>query len=314
MSFAGDVKKELSKADISVSASRLAECYGLLLYSRRFCELEIKLKTEAICVAERFCDHVNTLFGAIVEKKSTLRASKEDINLHSIKVLLEDDCKRIYSYFGHSEDNHTLRVNRANIEDEQCISAFLRGVFLACGSVNDPQKNYHLEFCVPFKNLSTDLCTLMGEITECQLTPRTILRNGNHIVYLKDSEQITDLLTYMGAPNSAMDIMSAKAYKQMRNVTNRRINSELANISKTARAGAKILNAIDVIEADRGLSSLPDNLRAVAEIKRDNPELSLSALGNLLNPPISRSGVNHRLNKLIELSEEIKREAGETDE
>ena len=160
-------------------------------------------------------------------------------------------------------------------------------------------------------NLCTDLCTIMGEITECTLTPRITLRNGTHIVYIKDSEQITDLLTYMGAPNSAMDIMSAKAYKQMRNITNRRINSELANISRTAEAGAKILNAIDIIDADRGLGALPDNLRVVAEIKRDNPELSLSALGNLLEPPISRSGVNHRLNKLIELADEIKREAGE---
>ena len=311
MSFAGEVKKELSKADINVNARRLAECYGILLYSRRFTENEIKLKTESMSVAERFCDHMGTLFGAIVEKKSTLRASKEDINLHSIRVLLESDCKRIFSCFGHSADSPNLRVNRANIEDDSCISAFLRGVFLSCGSVNDPQKNYHLEFCVPYMNLCTDLCTIMGEITECTLTPRITLRNGTHIVYIKDSEQITDLLTYMGAPNSAMDIMSAKAYKQMRNITNRRINSELANISRTAEAGAKILNAIDIIDADRGLGALPDNLRVVAEIKRDNPELSLSALGNLLEPPISRSGVNHRLNKLIELADEIKRESGE---
>lgn len=311
MSFAGEVKKELSKADISVNAARLSECYGLLLYSRRFTENEIKLKTESMCVAERFCDHMGTLFGAIVEKKSTLRASKEDINLHSIRVLLENDCKRIFGFFGHSSDSPNLRVNRANIEDENYISAFLRGVFLSCGSVNDPQKNYHLEFCVPYKNLCSDLCTIMGEITECTITPRTTVRNGAHIVYIKDSEQITDLLTYMGAPNSAMDIMNAKAYKQMRNITNRRINSELANISRTAEAGARILNAIDIIEADRGLSALPDNLRVVAELKRDNPELSLSSLGNLLDPPISRSGVNHRLNKLIELSEEIKRGADE---
>ncbi len=310
MSFAGEVKKELSKADISINARRLSECYGLLLYSRRFSEQEIKLKTEAICVAERFSDHISTLFGAIVEKKSTLRATKEDINLHSIRVLLSSDCKRIFNFFGHVSDSPTLRVNRANIEDEQCISAFLRGAFLACGSVNDPQKNYHLEFCVPFKNLCNDLCTLMGEIDECALTPRTTVRNGTHIVYLKDSEQITDLLTYMGASNSAMDIMSAKAYKQMRNITNRRINSELANISRTAEAGAKILSAIDIIEADCGLSSLADNLREVAELKRDNPELSLSALGNLLDPPISRSGVNHRLNKLISIADEIRRSHG----
>lgn len=314
MSFAGEVKKELSKADISIPSLRLSECYGLLLYSRVFSETEIKLKTEAMCVAERFSDHMSQLFGAIVEKKSTLRATREDINLHSIKVLLESDCRRIYGYFGHSADSPNLRVNRGNIEDDRCISAFLRGVFLACGSVNDPQKNYHLEFCVPYKNLSTDLCTLMGEITECNLTPRTTLRNGTHIVYFKDSEQITDLLTYMGASNSAMDIMNAKAYKQMRNITNRRINSELANISRTVEAGAKILSAIDVIEADRGLSSLPENLRVVAELKMENPELSLSALGNLLNPPISRSGVNHRLNKLIELAEEIRRENGDNNE
>lgn len=314
MSFAGEVKKELSKADISASSLRLAECYGLLLYSRTFSEAEIKLKTESMCVAERFSDHMSQLFGAIVEKKSTLRATREDINLHSIKVLLNNDCRRIYSFFGHSADSPNLRVNRANIEDDRCISAFLRGVFLACGSVNDPQKNYHLEFCVPYKNLCTDLCTLMGEITECNLTPRTTLRNGTHIVYFKDSEQITDLLTYMGASNSAMDIMNAKAYKQMRNVTNRRINSELANISRTVEAGAKILSAIDVIEADRGLSSLPDNLRVVAELKMENPELSLSALGSLLDPPISRSGVNHRLNKLIELAEEIRRENGDNNE
>lgn len=311
MSFAGEVKKELSKADISVQPQRLAECYGLLLYSRVFSEEDIRLKTEAMCVAERFSDHMSSLFGAIVEKKSTLRATREEINLHSIKVLLQSDCRKIYNFFGHSSDSPNLRVNRGNIEDDRSTAAFLRGVFLACGSVNDPQKNYHLEFCVPYKNLSNDLCTLMGEITECNLTPRVTLRNGTHIVYFKDSEQITDLLTYMGASNCAMDIMNAKAYKQMRNVTNRRINSELANISRTVEAGARILSAIDVIETNNGLSSLPDNLRVVAELKMENPELSLSALGALLDPPISRSGVNHRLNKLIELAEEIRCENGE---
>ncbi len=305
MSFASDVKKELSKADISISSRRLAECYGLLLYSRSFTPSSIKLKTESMSVAERFSQHMGEMFSAIVEKKSTLRASKEDINLHSISVLLESDCSRIFNFFGHSPDATSLRVNRANIEDEMCASAFLRGVFLACGSVNDPQKNYHLEFCVPFKNLSNDLCTIIGEITECSITPRTTVRNGSNIVYLKDSEQITDLLTYMGAGGAAMDIMNAKAYKQMRNVTNRRINSELANISKTAKAGAKILNAIDVIDAEEGIGSLPENLRVVAELKRENPELSLSALGNMLEPPISRSGVNHRIQKIIEIAEEL---------
>lgn len=304
MSFAHEVKKELCKTNVENKNLRVAEGYGLVLFSRRFSDSEIKLKTESISVAERFVEHMSVLFGAITEKKSTLRAVRETINLHSIKVLLSSDAKRIFTFFGHMPDFASLRINRGNIDDDMCLSAFLRGAFLSCGSVNDPNKNYHLEFCVPFKNLSSDLCTLLGEIENCPLTPRCMTRSGSYVVYFKDSEQICDLLTFMGAPSASMDIMSAKAYKQMKNITVRRTNSEIANINKTAAAGAKIISAIEKIENTKGISSLPDNLREVARLKFENPELSLSALGNLLEPPISRSGVNHRLKKIVELADE----------
>ena len=306
MSFSHDVKKELSKNESASYAQNFSECYGMMLFSRPFSSKEIKLKTESIHVAERYITLANLLFTPVIEKQSTLKATREFINLHTVSLILPDECERIYSAFGHSDKDTTLRVNRGNIEDDNCLSAFLRGAFMSCGSVNDPQKNYHLEFCASYKNLCNDLCMLLSEIEECNLTPKTILRGGSYVVYLKDSEQITDLLTYMGAGGSAMDIMNAKAYKQMRNIANRRTNSELANINKTASAAAKQLSAIDKIESTVGLTSLPAQLYEIAILRRENPELSLRDLGQLLEPPISRSGVNHRLMKIMEI-------AGETD-
>ncbi len=303
MSFAHEVKKELSKSADTQRSRLLSECYGMLLFSRRFSNDEIGLKTESICVAERYIELLSLLFSPVIEKQSTLRASKNFINLHNVSLVLPEECSKIYSYFGHSEKNTSLRLNRANIDDDICRSAFLRGAFLSCGYINDPEKNYHLEFCAQYKNLSNDLATLLSEVEECNLTPKTVLRNGSYVVYFKDSEQIMDLLTYMGAPVSAMDVMNAKAYKEVRNVTNRRTNSELANIAKTATAAARQLAAIEKLDNTIGLSSLPDQLRDIAYLRRDNPELSLRDLGELLSPPISRSGVNHRLLKLVELAE-----------
>ncbi|MBE6738182.1 MAG: DNA-binding protein WhiA [Ruminococcaceae bacterium] len=302
MSFSHEVKKELSKILNNDYARDFSECYGLMLFCRPFSSAEIKLKTESISVAERFISLSNVLFSPVIEKQSTLKASKDHINLHTISLILPDECKNVFTAFGHDEKDTTLRLNRGNIENDMCLSAFLRGAFLSCGSVNDPLKNYHLEFCSAYKNLSNDLCLLLSEIRECNLTPKTILRGGSYVVYLKDSEQITDLLTFMGAGSCAMDIMNAKAYKQMRNIANRRTNSELANINKTATAAARQLAAIEKIESTVGLESLPDQLYEIAILRRDNPELSLRDLGLLLNEPISRSGVNHRLLKIIEIS------------
>ncbi|MBQ9742811.1 MAG: DNA-binding protein WhiA [Ruminococcus sp.] len=303
MSFAHDVKKELSKQQTDVHSQDYAELYGMMLFSRRFSSSEIKLKTESISVAERYITLANKLFAPVIEKQSTLKANRDFINLHTISLIIPSECERIYSDFGHLSSSPSLRLNRANIEDDICRASFLRGAFMSCGSVNDPQKNYHLEFCAAYKNLCNDLCTLLTEIEECSLTPKVILRSGSYVVYLKDSEQITDLLTYMGAPSAAMDIMNAKAYKQMRNMANRRTNSDLANIAKTASAAARQLAAIEELDSTVGLASLPDQLYEIALLRRDNPELSLRDLGTLLDPPISRSGVNHRLTRLIELAE-----------
>ena len=161
-------------------------------------------------------------------------------------------------------------------------------------------KSYHLEFCVPHKNLSQDLCKILSEITECTLIPKTVVRSGSYIVYFKESEQICDLLTYIGSPIRSMEIMGTKAIKQVRNNVNRRINSEVANIGKIATASAKQLSAIEHIKKTVGIDSLPEDLREIAYLRLENPDMSLRDLGQNLSTPISRSGANHRMQRLLE--------------
>ena len=134
-------------------------------------------------------------------------------------------------------------------------------------------------------------------------TPKTVARSGNYIVYFKGSEQICDLLTYMGAPIRAMEIMGTKAVKQVRNNVNRRINSEVANIGKVATASARQIEAIEHIKRTKGLESLPQDLKEIAFLRLENPEMSLRDLGQNLSPPISRSGAHHRIQRLLELAD-----------
>ena len=161
-------------------------------------------------------------------------------------------------------------------------------------------KSYHAEFCVPHKNLASDLSNILREVTECRFTPKTVLRGGNYVVYFKGSEQICDLLTYTGAPLQAMEIMGTKAVKQVRNNINRSVNGEVANIRKVASAATKQLEAINKIKRTRGLESLPDDLREIAVLRLENPEMSLRDLGANLSTPISRSGANHRMQRLMD--------------
>ena len=180
----------------------------------------------------------------------------------------------------------------------------MRGAFLACGSVTDPEKSYHLEFAVSYRTLCMDICRIIREIQDCNIAIKMLARQGAYIAYIKDSEQITDLLTYMGAVTASMNVMGTKALKQVRNSANRRANSEIANLNKTAAASAAQIKAIKKLRRSGKFNLLPDELKTVAELRYDYPELTLRQLGEMLDPPISRSGVNHRLEKIIRFSED----------
>ncbi len=302
MSFSSEVKKELCSCDLTDKEALKAELYGMLLFGKVFSEDKIVFTTENSDACRRVSLLLQNLYMPIIEKQAALRTRADDNHLYKVSVLDSGDCKRIFEDFGHSKNRVSLRINRANISGDEYLSAFLRGIFLCCGSVSDPMKGYHAEFCVPHKNLSVDLCKILTEIEECELVPKTVVRSGNYIVYFKGSEQICDLLTYMGASKGAMEIMGTKAVKQIRNNVNRRINGEVANISKIASASAGQLEAIKYIQNTRGLESLPEDLREIAYLRLENPDMSLRDLGANLNPPISRSGANHRMKRLLEYS------------
>ncbi len=301
MSFATDTKKELcmnTSTDVEVLR---CEFYGMLLLCREFSSERIVFKTENKNTANRFVSLCTMLFSPIIERTQPLSKTSK---AYSVKVIDSLDCKRIFDFYGHDDRNITLRVNRANISDMECEKAFVRGVFLACGSVTDPDKGYHLELCLSHKSLCADVCKLISEVEDLSVSMKMLNRNGSYIAYVKDSEQITDFLTFMGAPTSAMSVMGAKALKQIRNTVNRRANSEIANLEKVATASATQIKAIKKLQKNGKFLTLSDELKTVAQLRLDYPELSLRDMGEMLEPPISRSGVNHRLTKLIQLSRE----------
>ena len=207
MSFSSDIKQELCRVGNFNRESLRAELYGMLLFGRTFREDKIVFKTESADACRRVTLLLENLYMPIIEKQVSLSRKSSEPKQYRISVPNSSECSRIYHDFGHSKGEVTRRVNRANVFSEELSASFVRGVFLSCGSVSDPSKSYHAEFCVPYKNLSVDLCKILREVTECDFLPKTVTRSGSYIVYFKGSEQICDLLTYIGAPIQAMEIM-----------------------------------------------------------------------------------------------------------
>lgn len=305
MSFSLETKKELCKNPWETSAQMRAECYGLLLFAKMFRHNAILLSTENKYVANRFINLLSDCFGVITEKCSTLTGKRASGHLFTISVPNPDECNKIFTYFGHSRDEINLRINRANIESEESMVGFLRGAFLCCGSVSDPAKDYHLEFSVPFKNLCGDLTKLISEMADYMQVPKITTRKGVYVAYLKDSEHISDFIAFIGAPLASMQIMNEKIVKEIRNNANRKTNSEVANMKKTINASMEQIKAIEKIQCSIGLETLSDDLHTLALLRLEQPEASLRDLGEQLKPPISRSGVNHRMKKIMDMAEKI---------
>ncbi|MDF2631605.1 MAG: whiA [Caproiciproducens sp.] len=305
MSFASETKTELCKTTPQNSCCQKAECYGLLLFGRCFSNHIITITTENSAAAHRAAQLTAETAGAIVDISTSLLRRKERKSAFTVTVNGEDQRERVLSFFGHTGGEISLRINRANIENDCCAGAFLRGVFLSCGTVTDPQKDYHLEFVVPFMNLAKDLSALISEVFELNLHVGVLNRKGSFVVYIKGSEGVADLLTYMGAGNAAMELMQAKMLKEVRNNVNRKTNFETANIDKTAQAAAEQGIAIEKILSSTGISALPEELQELAMLRYRNPEMSLRELGQALSEPLSRSGINHRLQRIVEFAKEL---------
>lgn len=296
MSFSYEVKNEIARIECKDCCQK-AESYGLLLFGRFFTPNSISIMTEHGEVARKYADAADSITGVMPAVNSS-RSGKFSVNISD-----KEQKRKILSEYGHEGREIGLRINRANLADECCVAAFIRGVFLACGTVTSPEKEYHLEFSVSFRNLSADLAKLFDEFDE--LTPKTSLRGGAYMVYFKDSSMIEDVLALIGATNSSLELMSVKIYKDIRNNVNRKVNFENANIDRSVNASRRQISALARIEGTSGIGALPEDLRELASLRLENPEMSLSELGQALSEPLTRSAVNHRLNKIMRIADKL---------
>lgn len=197
-----------------------------------------------------------------------------------------------------------LSVNPILVERNCCKQAFIRGAFLATGSLTDPEKGYHFEIVCDHAEQADMISKLIRDFA---IEPKQIQRKKYFVVYIKDGSMIVDLLNIMGAHVSLMDMENIRILKDMRNSVNRRVNCETANLNKVVHAAVKQMEDIAYIEQIKGLKSLPEHLREIASLRMEEPDTSLVELGKKLNPPIGKSGVNHRLKKISEIAEELRR-------
>lgn len=195
-------------------------------------------------------------------------------------------------------------LDESMLEERGCKKAFVRGAFLASGSLTDPVKGYHFEIACHCKEQAEQLKKVIAAL---MVEPKVILRKKYYVVYIKDGSSIVELLNIMGAHVSLMDMENIRIIKDMRNNLNRRINCEAANIQKTVSAAVKQMKDIAYIDETVGLSYLPPNLREVAEIRMQDTDVSLKDIGEQLDPPLGKSGVNHRLRKISEIADELRR-------
>ena len=234
----------------------------------------------------------------IIGKEPEIKESES--GKFSVSVSRKEDRLKVLSAFGISEKTVGVRINRANIADECCHASFVRGAFLACATVTSPQKSYQLEFLLPYLHLADDMLNLLQELN---VTPKMSKRRNSYVVYMKRSEVIEDLLMTVGAQKCALEIMQTKIEKDMRNKINRKVNFETANIDRSVAAATEQREAIRRLKEDGRFEALSDELKELAQLREDYPEASLKELGNLLSVSLSRSGIYHRLNKIVSLAQ-----------
>lgn len=299
MSFSTEAKKEIAALMPDKLCCRTAQIYGMLECAHAFSAAEISLQTEQEEIADLYDRMVSRICSVPRPVRTTLRRRTTLWQSTIPDAALR---RQVLEHFGHGEKDVTLRLNRANLDCDACARAYLRGAFLVCGAVTDPEKDYHLEFATPRYHLSRDLLALFREVN---FPAKIVTRGGNYVVYIKGSEAIEDCLTYLGATKAALEMMGVKMVKSIRNDTNRRINCESANIDKTVQAAVAQVEAVRRIERICGLSALPEELQEVARLRWENPDLSLRDLGALLDPPMTRSGVNHRLQRILKFAADL---------
>lgn len=274
MSFSGKVKEELA---VVISHSRhcqIAELAALRFYSGEADDRELALKTENETVRRKYFTLLKKTF--------------------NIDNALSD---------GEKEQVFAALLGPSLLQKSCCKRAYLRGAFLAAGSVSDPEKSYHLEIVCQTEKRADEIRELLRSF---EIEAKQVVRKNHYVVYLKEGSQIVDTLNVIGAHLALMDFENSRILKDMRNSVNRRVNCETANIGKTVTASVKQTEDIELVMKSGIYKELPETLRSIANARLKHPNVSLKELGELLDPPVGKSGVNHRLRKLSEIAEGIR--------
>ena len=299
-SFSEFTKNELFKKDNSNDCCDFAELSGMMLFGSNITLKRIRFATENEDVLERYI----TLADRFDVKVGVTRTS--DLSARCLAVVSNrDDILKIVERLGIIDSATGLikyRISDQIIKNECCVRAFVKGAFLGGGTVINPKKAYNLEIITPYMGLYNDFLDLL---TRSGFEFKTVMRKSKYVLYTNRSEAIEDFLSFIGAFNAQMELINIKIDKEIHNSFNRSINIESANYDKTIDASVKHITAIEKIESKIGLDELPSDLKEIAQLRLDNKSMSLQELGKLLNPPLGKSGVNHRLKKIIEISESL---------
>lgn len=314
MSYSMDVKEELAKQLAPARHCRIAEVAAIIYFCGRFSYSNtgsyIKVQTESLTVAYKYF--------MLVEKTFRIRPEVQVKNSHGtmyyyVIVLGNDNVADILKSIKVLDDSGNIihesgRISRRVIQNSCCMRAFLRGAFIASGSVTDPYKGYHFEIVAG----NEDKASILEDIFHAfNIEPKHTIRKNSIIVYVKEGAQISDILGVMEAHVAMMKLENARIYKEMRNSVNRQVNCEAANISKIASTAMRQRHDIIYIRDNMGLGNLSDGLKEIALLRIENPDASLKELGEMLHPPLGKSGVNHRLRRLSEIADDLRRQKEE---
>ena len=301
ISFSGGAKAEVCRALPHKRCCALAESFGILLFCNSFTGDNIKIITENL----EFSQFLPKLFKKAFGFGFDSQPEDETTGKQIFQITDPEKLSAIMASYGFDrQETLALHVNLPVVEEDCCKAAFLRGAFLAGGSVTDPIKGYHMEITTTHQSVAPESYALIQEVMG--FYPKTARRGGGQVLYLKQSEQISDFLAYLGAPVAAMGIMEARLEKELNNKVNRRCNCDDANTSKVVEAAQEQLAAIRVLRELGMLENLPSKLLQAAKAREENPESALSELAGMMDPPITKPAMNHRLKKLVQMAKEAK--------
>ena len=299
ISFSSSAKAEICRTIPQKHCCALGECFGILLFCNSFGSDAIRIITEsrefALILPKLFKKAFGVNFDTAPEDSASGKMNFQITSREKLALIME-------AYGFNPKDTLSLHINLSVIEDDCCKSAFLKGAFLAGGSVTDPGKAYHMEFTTTHQSVAREAFALMQEVLG--FYPKSAQRSGGQVLYIKQSEMISDCLTYLGAPLAAMGIMEARLEKELNNKVNRRCNCDDANTSKVVEAAQEQLVSIRTLQELGILKSLPVKLQQAAAARQENPEASLTELAAIMEPPISKPAMNHRLKRLVEMAKE----------